>query len=59
MRRTDREILDFEQMLAVVEACSCCRLGLIDEAGAYIVPGKRDSPSRRRWSSGRLLSGWK
>lgn len=38
MRRKDREIASFERMLAVVDACDCCRLGLVDEDGAYIVP---------------------
>ena len=38
MRRSEREITDFDQMLAVVESCDCCRLGLVTEEGAYIVP---------------------
>lgn len=38
MRRADREILEFDRMLAVADACDCCRLGLLDDAGAYIVP---------------------
>ena len=38
MRRADREIREFDGMLAVADACDCCRLGLLDDAGAYIVP---------------------
>ena len=38
MRRADREIREFDRMLTVADACDCCRLGLLDDAGAYIVP---------------------
>ena len=38
MRRHDREITDPEKMLAIVKACDCCRLGFVEDAGAYIVP---------------------
>lgn len=38
MRRKDREITEYEKMLEVVELCDCCRVGLVDEEGAYIVP---------------------
>ena len=38
MRRADREIREFDRMLAVADACDCCRLGLLGDAGAYIVP---------------------
>lgn len=38
MRRTDREITDRKKMLAILSACDCCRLGLLDGNGAYIVP---------------------
>lgn len=38
MRRKDREVTDYEKMLEIVNACDCCRLGLVDEEGAYIVP---------------------
>lgn len=38
MRRKDREITDYEQMKAVMGECSCCRLGLRDGGGVYIVP---------------------
>lgn len=38
MRRHDREITDPEKMLAIVKACDCCRLGFVENAGAYIVP---------------------
>lgn len=38
MRRSDREITDFNEMLEVMERCDVCRLGLNDEAYPYIVP---------------------
>lgn len=38
MRRKDREITDPGKMLAIVNACDCCRLGFVEDAGAYIVP---------------------
>lgn len=38
MRRGDRQITDFRAMLAVTDACDCCRLGLTDGDTAYIVP---------------------
>lgn len=38
MRRSDREITDRNKMMEILSACDCCRLGLIDENGAYIVP---------------------
>lgn len=38
MRRKDREVTDYEKMLGIVNACDCCRIGLVDGDGAYIVP---------------------
>ncbi len=38
MRRKDREVTDFDKMMEILSACDCCRLGLVDENGAYIVP---------------------
>lgn len=38
MRRSDREILDRDKMLAIAAECDCCRLGLSDKGRAYIVP---------------------
>lgn len=38
MRRKDREITDREQLIAIMERCDVCRLGLVDEGMAYIVP---------------------
>ena len=38
MRRIDREIAQFSQMISIVERCDCCRLGLVDGEEAYIVP---------------------
>lgn len=38
MRRKDREVTSYEKMLEIVGSCDCCRIGLVDEDGAYIVP---------------------
>lgn len=38
MRRKDREVTDYNKMIEILSACDCCRLGLVDENGAYIVP---------------------
>lgn len=38
MRRYDREITDYYKMQEIMEQCDCCRLGLQDEDGVYIVP---------------------
>lgn len=38
MRRKDREVSDYNKMMKILSACDCCRLGLVDENGAYIVP---------------------
>ena len=38
MRRKDREVTDYARMLEILNACGCCRLGLVDGEEAYIVP---------------------
>ena len=38
MRRKDREISDYSEIIRIIESCSVCRLGLMDENEAYIVP---------------------
>ena len=38
MRRTDREIQDFEEMVDVISRCDVCRLGLHDGDYPYILP---------------------
>ena len=38
MRRRDRERTDRAKMLEIVAECDCCRLGLVDNGEAYIVP---------------------
>lgn len=38
MRRQDRQITDRAQIVRVIEACDCCRVGFAAEDGAYIVP---------------------
>lgn len=38
MRRADREISDFAQMLTIMDACECLRLGFIDGDEVYMVP---------------------
>lgn len=52
MRRQDREVTDPARIRAVIEACSCCRLGLCDGADCYIVPlsfGYTEEDGRRRF----------
>jgi nitroimidazol reductase NimA-like FMN-containing flavoprotein (pyridoxamine 5'-phosphate oxidase superfamily) len=38
MRRKDREITETGDMLALIERCKVCRLGMSDGGQAYIVP---------------------
>ncbi len=39
MRRSDREITDFQEIIAIMNRCDVCRLGLVDSNGyPYIVP---------------------
>lgn len=38
MRRTDREVTDPAAIDAIIRACPCCRLGLRDGEGVYLVP---------------------
>ena len=38
MRRKDREMTDYTRMLEILRSCDCCRLGLVDNEEAYIVP---------------------
>lgn len=38
MRRSDREIKDFDEIVRVMEACDVCRLALNDEGCPYILP---------------------
>ena len=38
MRRKDREITELSKVVSIVEACQCCRLGLVEDGEAYIVP---------------------
>lgn len=38
MRRSDREIKDFNEIIEVMEQCDVCRLALNDEGYPYIVP---------------------
>lgn len=38
MRRKDREITETGEILAVIDLCKVCRLGLSDNGRAYIVP---------------------
>lgn len=39
MRRSDREITDFDQLLDVMRSCNVCRLALNDEDGfPYVIP---------------------
>lgn len=38
MRRSDREITDPAKIRDIISRCHCCRLGLSDDGGCYIVP---------------------
>lgn len=38
MRRKDREVTDIKKIESIINFCDCCRLGLEDEDGIYIVP---------------------
>ena len=38
MRRKDRAIEDFAELLKIIEACAVCRVAMQDEEGLYIVP---------------------
>ena len=38
MRRADREITDFDELIAVMRGCDVCRLALHDEPYPYILP---------------------
>ena len=38
MRRKDREIIDEEIIEKIIKSCSSCRIGLVDDGEAYIVP---------------------
>lgn len=38
MRRTDREITDFSEIVAIMKKCDVCRIALHDEQFPYIVP---------------------
>jgi len=38
MRRKEREITDLEEIEQVIKKAKVCRLGLVDNDGAYIVP---------------------
>jgi len=38
MRRSDREVKDSARIDEIIRMCDCCRLGLVDGDGVYIVP---------------------
>ena len=38
MRKANREITEFSELLALLEKCDTIRLGMVDEGEAYIVP---------------------
>ena len=38
MRKANREITEFSELLALMEKCDTIRLGMVDEGEAYIVP---------------------
>ena len=39
MRRSDREITDYDKMLEIAKKCDCLRLGLLDDNEVYITKG--------------------
>lgn len=38
MRRKDREITDFNEIMSIIDKCDTCRLALFDEDFPYIIP---------------------
>ena len=38
MRRKDREITDFNEIIEIIKKCDVCRIALNDEDFPYIVP---------------------
>ena len=38
MRRSDREVKDFEEIVAIMEKCDVCRIALNDDGYPYILP---------------------
>ena len=38
MRRSDREITDFQELITAMRGCDVCRLALHDEPYPYILP---------------------
>lgn len=38
MRKSDREITDFQELITVMRGCDVCRLALHDEPYPYILP---------------------
>ncbi|MBR5773408.1 MAG: pyridoxamine 5'-phosphate oxidase family protein [Clostridia bacterium] len=38
MRRSDKEVRDFNEILAIIERCEVCRISLNDNGYPYIVP---------------------
>ena len=38
MRRKDREITDFDEIMKIIDKCDTCRLALFDDEFPYIVP---------------------
>lgn len=38
MRRKDREVSDFDEMMKIIAKCDTCRVAMFDETFPYIVP---------------------
>lgn len=38
MRRKDREISDFDEIIEVIKKCDVCRIALNDDGFPYVVP---------------------
>ena len=57
MRRKEREVTDYNKMIEILKSCDCCRIGLVDDKGAYIVPmnfGYEDNNGKSMPSSPRI-----
>lgn len=38
MRRSDREVLDLDEILDIIDACDVCRIAMVDNGIPYVVP---------------------
>lgn len=38
MRRKDREVIEINELMQIIDQCKVCRIAMLDKAGLYIVP---------------------